>query len=162
METVSIRMRGILPLYDMQTSFYPKVLDGISDDDAHKRLETQANHVAWLAGSLVQQRFDTAGLLGVSDKSFADELFSNFQGIKNGQRYPSLETYKKDWEKITPLLREKLAQVTDEQLDRILQFPGMSMPLWDLLAFNSYREANCIGQIALWRRLLDYPAMKYM
>jgi hypothetical protein len=40
--------------------------------------------------------------------------------------------------------------------------PGESMTHFDLIAFIIYREANCIGQIALWRRLLGYEAMKYM
>jgi hypothetical protein len=65
METVSNRMQGILPLFDMQTGYFPNALIGISDSDAHKRLDTAANHVAWLAGSLVQQRFELAGWLNV-------------------------------------------------------------------------------------------------
>ncbi|MET3879532.1 DinB family protein [Chitinophaga sp. OAE865] len=162
METVSTRMQGILPLFDLHTTFFSKVLDGISDEDAHKRLDTPANHVAWLTGSLVQQRFDLAGLLKVEATSSANDLFKDFQGIKNGQQYPSLEIFKKDWQRISPLLRTALVNVTDEQLDQILEFPGMKMPLWDLLTFNIYREANCIGQIALWRRLLNYEPMKYM
>ncbi|MFX1706617.1 DinB family protein [Chitinophaga sp. CC14] len=162
METVSTRMQGILPLFDLHTVFFPKVLDGITDEDAHKRLDTPANHIAWLAGSLVQQRFELAGLLKVEATSSANDLFKDFQGIKDSQQYPSLEIFKKDWEKISPLLKTALVSVTDEQLDHILEFPGMKMSLWDLLTFNIYREANCIGQIALWRRLLKYEPMKYM
>jgi hypothetical protein len=40
--------------------------------------------------------------------------------------------------------------------------PGDSMRFYELVSFMTYREANCIGQIALWRRLLGYDAMKYM
>jgi hypothetical protein len=162
METVSTRMQGILPLFDLHTGFFPKVLDGITDEDAHKRLDTPANHIAWLAGSLVQQRFEMAGLLKVEATSSANDLFKDFQGIKDSQQYPSLGIFKEDWQKISPLLRTALVNVTDEQLDHILEFPGMKMSLWDLLTFNIYREANCIGQIALWRRLLKYEPMKYM
>jgi len=162
MTTVSTRMQGILPLFDLHTEFFPKVLDGITDEDAHKRLDTPANHVAWLAGSLVQQRFELAGLLKVEATSTANDLFKDFQGIKDSQQYPSLEIFKKDWQKISPLLKTALVNVTDEQLDHVLEFPGMKMSLWDLLTFNIYREANCIGQIALWRRLLKYEPMKYM
>ncbi|MEZ2440189.1 DinB family protein [Chitinophaga sp. RCC_12] len=162
MTTVSTRMQGILPLFDLHTEFFPKVLDGITDEDAHKRLDTPANHVAWLTGSLVQQRFELAGLLKVEATSTANDLFKDFQGIKDSQQYPSLEIFKKDWQKISPLLKTALVNVTDEQLDHVLEFPGMKMSLWDLLTFNIYREANCIGQIALWRRLLKYEPMKYM
>ena len=34
-----------------------------------------------------------------------------------------------------------------------------SFPTFDFITFMCYREANCIGQIALWRRLLGYEAM---
>jgi hypothetical protein len=36
------------------------------------------------------------------------------------------------------------------------------MSLYELITFSIYREANIIGQIALWRRLLGYPGMRYM
>jgi len=39
--------------------------------------------------------------------------------------------------------------------------PGETMNFYDLISFLTYREANCIGQIALWRRILGYEAMKY-
>lgn len=164
METASNRMLGILSLFDLQTGLFPKALFGISDSDAHKRLDTKANHIAWLAGSLVQQRFDLAGFLKVEKKSSADELFKHNQGIKDDVTYPSLDVYQKDWEEITPLLRAALVKATDEQLDSILNFPEMKMsfPTWDMVTFSMYREANCIGQIALWRRLLGHPGINYM
>jgi hypothetical protein len=60
------------------------------------------------------------------------------------------------------VLRDVLMTATDSQLDEDINMPGMKMSLYDLTAFMIYREANCIGQIALWRRLLGYPAMRYM
>ncbi|WP_379090053.1 hypothetical protein [Pedobacter sp. UC225_65] len=70
--------------------------------------------------------------------------------------------YQKDWETITPILRTYLLNATDAELDKILEFPGMSFSMYEMISFDIYREANCIGQIALWRRLLDYEGMKYM
>jgi len=146
----------------MQTTFFKNVLEGISDDDAHKRLGTKANHVAWLAGSAVQQRFEIAKLLGVEVQQTADDLFKNQKGIQDNVTYPPLATFKSDWEIITPILSEALIHTTDEKLDTILQMPGFEMKTFDMVAFSVYREANLIGQIALWRRLLGYEAMKYM
>lgn len=163
LKSVSNRMYGFLVLYDMQTTFYHSVLDGINDEDALRRLDTKANHINWLAGSLLQERFELANLLGVDLKSDADELFKHHQGIKD-LAYPPLKNYKEEWDKISPILREKLVNVTDEELDKVIDFPveQMSFPLFEMVSFNTYREANCIGQIALWRRLLGYDAMKYM
>ena len=164
METATdSRIYSLLVLYDMQTTFFRNVIDGISDEDAHNRLNTKANHVAWLAGSLVQQRYEEAQALGSDLTSTANEFFKDNKGIQDGITYPSLQVYQRDWDTITPILRNKLDNVTTEKLDSTFEMmPGMSMTYFDLISFITYREANCIGQIALWRRLLGYEAMKYM
>ena len=162
-QTSSTRMLAIIVLYDMQTTYFTSVLAGITDEDAHNRLNTKANHVAWLTGSLVEQRYELANYLNVAGNQAAEELFKNNQGIKDDVKYPSLNSFKDDWEKISPQLREALVKVSDEKLDEQFEMmPDMKMSYYELISFISYREANCIGQIALWRRLLGYEAMKYM
>lgn len=161
--TVSTRMIGLLAMFDLQTPFLNSALDGLTDKEAHDRLGTKANHIAWLAGTLVQQRYDLAGLYGGSeDKQAAHDLFKDNQGIKDDVTYPSLESFKKDWAHISPIARAALVKVTDEKLDSVFEMPGMSFPHFDMITFTLYREANCIGQIALYRRLLGHPGMKYM
>jgi hypothetical protein len=110
----SNKMFSLLVLYDMHTGFFPNAIKGISDKDAHNRMNTRANHVAWLTGSLVQQRYEIANALGIDEKQSAYELFKDYKGIQDGVTYPSLSTFKKDWETITPVLREALANASDE------------------------------------------------
>ncbi len=165
METkpLSNRMYSLVVLYDMHTTFFGRALDGFTDDDAHNRMNTKANHVAWLTGSLVEQRFEIARMLGVDKRQQADEFFRDNKGIQDGLRYPSLTSFKNDWEEVTPELRKAFMTVSDEKLDEQFEMmPGMKMTYYELVTFIIYREANCIGQIALWRRLLGYDAMKYM
>ncbi len=164
METkaTSSRMNPLLDLYDMQTTFFSNVIEGITDKDAHNRLNTKANHIAWLTGSLVEQRYEIANALGSDAKQEAHDLFKNNQGIQDGVTYPSMLTFKKDWQNITPVLRDAFLKVKDEKLDESFEMmPGMRMTYYELITFIIYREANCIGQIALWRRLLGYAPMKY-
>ena len=160
-DTVSNRMQSLLILYDMQTIFFTNVIDGILDKDAHDRLNTKANHVAWLTGTLVQQRYFIAKEFGSKLKPSGDELFKYNQGIKEDAIYPALDQYKKDWDLISPVARNAFAGFTDEKLDSEIEMGGMKMSFYDMITFTVYREANCIGQIALWRRLLGYEAMKY-
>lgn len=82
-KTSSTRMQTIIDLYDMQTTYFKSVLEGIKDEDAHNRLNTKANHVAWLTGSLVEQRYELANYLSVAGNQAAQELFKNNQGIKD-------------------------------------------------------------------------------
>ena len=156
-------MHSLVILYDMHTTFFTSALEGITDEDAHNRLNTKANHIAWLTGSLVQQRHELANALGIDKNQQAEDLFKDNKGIQDGITYPSLSVFKEDWSSISPLLREALLTVNTEKLDSSFEMmPGMSMTYYDLITFIIYREANCIGQIALWRRLLGHEAMKYM
>ncbi|MDQ8053234.1 MAG: DinB family protein [Pedobacter sp.] len=161
-KTKSSRMHGLIVLYDLHTTYFPRAIEGISTADASKRLDTKANHIAWLAGSLVQERFELAQIFGLELKSASHELFADHKGIQADVTYPSLDVYRQDWEKISPLLRAKLLEASDEKLDEVLNFPGMSFSIYEMVSFDTYREANCIGQIALWRRLLNYDPINYM
>ncbi|HTM99862.1 MAG TPA: hypothetical protein VL088_13995 [Pedobacter sp.] len=161
-QPVSNRLYALIDLFDMHTTYFNNALAGISDEDSLNRLGTKANHVAWIAGSLVQERYELAGLFGSTLKSSANELFKDHKGIQENAVYPALDSYQQDWAEISPILKEYLLKATEEELDRVLEFPGMSFPMYEMVSFQMYREANCIGQIALWRRLLGYDAMKYM
>ena len=156
------RMYALLYLYDMHTAYFSNVLDGITDPDAHQRLNTKANHIAWLTGSLVHERFELAGTFGKKPPEQAASFFMDHKGIQDGVQYPSLAVFKKDWESISPVLRKQLESLSEEELDKPFDMPGVPMTCFDLVAFMMYREANCIGQIALWRRLLGYEPMRSM
>lgn len=164
MKTINVkdsRIYGLVALYDMHTDFYPKVLDGISDQAANNRLNTKANHMAWLAGSMLQERFELASWFGTKMQQKHHELFRDHQGIKDGTPYPPLEDFVEDWKRISLVLRDILENLSTEKIDSIFEMEGMKMTHFELLSFDVYREANIIGQLVLWRRLLGYPAMKY-
>ncbi len=157
------RLSSLIAMYDMQTTFFISALDGISEKDAQNRLNTKANHIAWLTGSLVQQRFEIYNdLTNGNEEQQAIELFKNNQGIKDGIAYPTLEQFKKDWQHISPKTREALVNADADTLGKKIEMPGMEATLYEIIVFSMYREANCIGQIALWRRILGYEPMKYM
>lgn len=161
MQTASNRTKALLTLFDYQTGFFSKALDGMSEQDMHNRLDTQANHPAWLAGSLVQQRFNMASETSPGLKQTGEDLFKNNKGIQDGAVYPTVKEYTKDWELISPKAREALVTMDDKKLDSEIDMGGMKMTYYELICFTIYREASMIGQIALWRRLLGYPALKY-
>ena len=160
-QTASTRTIGLLTLFDYHTEFFPKALNGLSEEDMHNRLKTEANHPAWLAGSTVQQRFLMASETGSGLKQTGEELFKNHQGIQPGVKYPSVAEYLADWKRITPEAREALVKIDDKKLDSEVDMGGMKMTYYELISFTIYREASIIGQLALWRRLLGHPALKY-
>ncbi len=161
MTTTSTRTIGILTLFDYQTTFFTRALAGLSEADMHNRLNTQANHAAWLTGALVQQRFMMAEEAGTDLKQTGGEFFENNKGIQADATYPSNAAYIADWEKITPEARQALETIDDAKLDSTLDMGGMKMTYYEMICFTIYREASMIGQLALWRRLLGHPALKY-
>ncbi|WP_316839384.1 DinB family protein [Pedobacter gandavensis] len=159
--TVSSRMQGLLALFDMQTNFLAKALDGISEENMYNRLNTQANHMAWLAGSLVGQRFWMIKETNPGLQQTGHDLFSDHKGILEGAKYPTKEEYLKDWERVSPIARKALIAIDDEKLDSEIDMGFMKMTYYEMITFTIYREASIIGQLALWRRLLGYPGLKY-
>jgi len=156
------RIYGLVALYDLHTGLLSKAIEGITDEDAHNRLHTKANHVAWLAGSLVQQRYEMAKGMDIHKTQKAHELFSNNKGIQDDVKYPQLMQYIEDWDEISGDVREALVTSPPEKIDKEIDMGGHKMSFFELLSFLVYREANIIGQIALWRRLMGYDAIKYM
>ncbi len=160
-KTASNRTIALLTLFDYQTGFFARALEGLSEEDMHNRLNTQANHPAWLTGSLVQQRFWMAEETGTGLKQTGEELFKDGKGIQADAKYPSITEYVNDWDRITPEARQAIATIDDKKLDSKIDMGGMKMPYYEMICFSIYREASIIGQLALWRRLLGHPALKY-
>src|ERR1700712_5352483 len=110
-------MDVLISLYDFHTKLFYNVTVDISDKDADNRLGTKANHVAWLAGSLVHARYALANAVGIDSKQTSDRLFENNKGIMDDVTYPPLEEFKKDWKRISPVLKDALVSLNEEQLN---------------------------------------------
>lgn len=160
-KTASTRIQGLLTLFDMHTTFFARAIDGISEEDMYSRLNTKANHMAWITGALVQQRFSMTTETNPGLKQTGEELFKDNKGIQDDAKYPSTTEYLTDWKEISPIAREALVTIDDDKLASEIDMGFMKMSYYELISFTMYREASMIGQLALWRRLLGYPALKY-
>lgn len=167
METTTKDKKTFMPLlidmYDWHTKLFKNVTVDISDKDAQNRMGTKANHVAWLTGSLVESRYQLAKFAGKELIQTSYELFKDHKGIQDNIVYPTLSEFKKDWETISPVLRNALLSLSNEKLNGPdpYKMPGANLTFFDSIVGCTDRESYCIGQIALYRRLLGYDAMKY-
>ncbi|MEO5673440.1 MAG: DinB family protein, partial [Chitinophagales bacterium] len=109
------------------------------------------------------ERYQLATFSGHEVKQTSHELFRDHKGIQDGITYPPLAEFKKDWEKISPLLRDSLLNLTEDQLNGPDPYgmPGKDLAFFDSITGCTDRESYCLGQIGLYRRLLGYEAMKY-
>ncbi len=165
METTTKKnaLQYFVTLFDFHTAQYKNALENIPDEATHNRLNSKANHIAYIAGRMIFERQALAKGIHLNIDLDATKEFQDFKGIQDDVIYPSLEDYKKDWNTVSEALKEGLQQLTEDQLNGPDPFnmPGASYTLFDSIAFTIDHESYFFGQLGLYRRLLGIAAMKF-
>lgn len=161
----SKKMELVIPAYRMHSQSFMNVLDGISEEDALKRIENKTNHIVWMAGNFVNMRYGLGSVLGLQGEDPYNDLFFQGKALDENFKYPTLAELKENFHTISAKVFQKLHEVTDEELDEIFEI-GMNIPFIKETKLNFVgmcigREDYLCGQIGLMRRILDYPGMKY-
>ncbi|SEN08175.1 hypothetical protein SAMN05421856_11437 [Chryseobacterium taichungense] len=155
----------IIPAFRSHSQNFLMVLDGISEEDALKRIEGRTNHIIWMAGNFLDMRYALSYILGLKEEFEFKDFFFQGKALNENFKYPSLQQLKDAFHKISPLVYHKLLQVSDEDLDKA--FPmGMNIDFFPETVLNFVgmcigREDYLCGQIGLMRRILGYEGMKY-
>jgi len=148
-----VRLTNIILKYDFHTLLFSKIVGGITDRDLHL-FDKDSNCIPWLIGSQVQLRFEIANTLGIVMKQEANELFIGNKGGQPGIKYPSLHRFKHDWDKISPILRDEILQLGNEDLFAFSKStPELKETFFDLLSNTIDREHEIINIITVWRGL---------
>lgn len=155
----------IIPAFRGHSQSFLMVLDGISEENALKRIEGRTNHIIWMAGNFLDMRYALGNVLGLNEEFEYKDFFFQGKALDEGFTYPSLQQLKNEFHKISPLVYQKLLAATDEELEKA--FPmGMNIDFFpeNILNFVGMcigREDYLCGQIGLMRRILGYEGMKY-
>jgi uncharacterized damage-inducible protein DinB len=80
--------------------------------------------------------------------------------------YPTVESLKKDWNKVENYMRDFLSDLKDEDLNTIIEYSGKegkkrSMPLGELLHHSIIHGAHHRGQVAVLLRELGYAPKNF-
>lgn len=161
----SKKMELVIPAYRMHSQSFMNVLEGISEEDALKRIENKTNHIVWMAGNFVNMRYGLGWVLGLQEQDPNNDLFFQGKALDENIQYPTLAALKKNFHDISAKVYQKLSEVSDEELDEIFEI-GMNIPFIKETKLNFVgmcigREDYLCGQIGLMRRILNYPGMKY-
>ena len=155
----------IIPAFRGHSQSFLMVLEDISEADALKRIEGRTNHIIWMIGNFLDMRYAMGNVLGLTEEFKYKDFFFQGKALDESFNYPSLQDLITDFHRISPLVYQKLLQVTDEDLSKA--FPmGMNIDFFpeDVLNFVGMcigREDYLCGQMGLMRRILGYDAMKY-
>lgn len=155
----------IIPAYRMHSQSFLNLLNGISEEDALKRIDDKTNHFIWMVGNFVNMRYSTAWVLGLREEDPHSDLFFQGKALNPAAKYPTLEDLKNNFHHISPLLYSKLLEASDEELDEIFEI-GMKIPFitenkLNFIGMCIGREDYLCGQMGLMRKLLGYEGMKY-
>lgn len=162
-DTKKSALQFFINMFDFHTNQYHNALENIPAEQTHNRLNSKANHIAYIAGRMIYERYELAKAINVNADLTTTKEFTDFKGIQDDVTYPSLEDYKKDWDIISAALKEGLQKLTEEQLNGADPFnmPGGDYTLFDSIVFTIDHESYFLGQLGLYRRLLGIAAMKF-
>ena len=155
----------IIPAFRGHSQNFLMVLDGISEEDAKKRIEGRTNHIIWMVGNFLDMRYALGNVLGLDLKNPHNDLFFQGKALDENLNYPTLKELKDSFHQISPLIYSKLLEISDEDLEK--DFPmGMNIDFFPENVLNFIgmcigREDYLCGQIGLMRRILGYEGMKY-
>lgn len=161
----SKRLDIIIPAFRGHSQNFLMVLDGISEEDAKKRIEGRTNHIIWMVGNFLDMRYALGNVLGLDLKNSHNDLFFQGKALDENLNYPTLKELKDSFHQISPLIYNKLLEISDEDLEK--DFPmGMNIDFFPENVLNFIgmcigREDYLCGQIGLMRRILGYEGMKY-
>ncbi len=161
---MDLSITRLLEQYDFHSKLYLNCLVDIKPSDAQKRINQSTNHIAWLAGNLVSVRFRLGSSLGLEVQDVFYDLFKDQRAIQDHITYPDLAPIQEDWNRITPILKDRLSSLTKEELLSSQPFdaPLLGQPnLLNTISFLIDRESYAIGQLGLLRKIFGYEAMKY-
>lgn len=162
---LSPQLNIIIPAYRMHTQSFMNVLDGISEEDALKRIEGRTNHVVWMGGNFVNMRYGLAGVLGIQEQDPYNNLFFQGKALDESFKYPTLKELKANFHRISPVVYKTLLTITDARLNEKfpldMQVSFFPETLLNFIGMCIGREDYLCGQMGLMRRILDYPGMKY-
>jgi uncharacterized damage-inducible protein DinB len=160
MESQVAPLHAILQL---NTDLLLNCLDGLSDEEALRRLEGGGNTVAFLAGHLTDTRHFLASRLGHPLANPLSRYLAEASSIEEVVEWPSLADQCEWWRTVSRHVCDVVAARTAEELRRsnVHRFPLGDSTELGLIAFLVQHDSYHIGQLGFLRRQLGKPGMTY-
>ena len=164
------RTEQIIKQYQLLTDWFLSVLDGVSDTDGSKTMNSHTNSLEWLAGHLITGRYRNMVRLGmqVEPYKYLDKFVNptipppNAIAFDPSIKYATLTECKEQWNIYSTSLLDKLKSIDESLLESEIPFTVLTggNTLEDILAFIVMHESYHIGQMSNIRKLLGYNSMQ--
>ena len=157
-------IKHVESILNLNTRLFNNALSGITEEQAKERISDHNNPLIWLVSHTAWARYNTCAMLGKPPaKNPYDGLFESFKAFDAATDYGTLAKAKEEWNKVSELLKEALASVTEEHLasDCPLKSPIGDFSFAGTIAFLAQHESYDIGQIAFLKKYFTKEAMSY-
>lgn len=153
--------------FDLHHRLYNNVLNGFSDEETNKRLNSNQNmsHVKYLAGHLLNSQYGLAAIAGINPDVKWNDLFAVMgqSTAKDDFTYPHIDEIQDEWNGMHEHIRDGLMKLSIEDLESEppAPFDQVSETVGQLWAFINHHQAYHIGQIGILRRGFGKEPMSY-
>jgi uncharacterized damage-inducible protein DinB len=157
------RLHPLGEIFRLNRRLILNCFDGMTEEQARMRAGGTTNSALFLLAHLIDVRhFLLQGLGGRVPNPVASAL-AGARGIDDVTELPPLATLVDAWTEVADALEAALASARGEALERpaAQRFPVDDSTLLGEIAFLAQHESYHVGQIAMLRRVVGLPAMRY-
>jgi len=146
----------------LNTELLLNCLEGVDDGAANRAPAEGTNSIAFLTTHLIDSRHFLTAELGAPLENPLAGLLVGAKGIADVASLPPLDELRTHWNRVAAHLA-----IVVERLDTPAlaapgrRFPGSDGTALGMLSFLAQHESYHLGQVALLRRQLGFPAMHY-
>ena len=157
------QISALIDQFNLQTRLFKNVLKDVDSKSFSEIPNPSANNIEWLAGHVLNARYNLANILGLNLKSPCASQFDNFKAYDAGIAYLPVEDIRKDWPQISEKMVARLGELNDDFINAHAPFrvPVDDTSMKGIVAFFAHHEAYHIGQLGYLRKYLGLPPMSY-
>jgi uncharacterized damage-inducible protein DinB len=160
---MDVRLAPLAMILDLNTDLLLNGLEGLSDNEAQRRLPGGGNSVAFLAAHLTDSRHFLATRLGQSLANPLARYLADAKSIDEIRSWATLDQVRAAWLSISTHLQMVLESLGPEEIGRANahRFPIPDTTTLGMIAFLTQHDSYHIGQLGFVRRQLGKPAMTF-
>ena len=157
------RLGPIAEIFALNADLATNCVEGLGQDEWHRRLSGRGNSMAFLLAHLVDARHFLLDVIDSPIENPLGELLADAKSIDEVDEMPPVDTIVEAWRSVSAHLMETLEALGQGDLDRVVAqgFPIAGGTALHALAFLAQHDSYHVGQMAFLRRQLDHPAMTY-
>lgn len=157
------RLFALADILKLNTRLFRNCLDVMSEAQALARPTTATNSATFVATHVADSRFYLLTILGAKHVNPLAEYVAKGRSISDIEQLPDLDTIREAWTTASHALRERLDAISPAELDAPVEtrLPLPTKTVLSVTTFLVQHDSHHVGQLALLRKYVGMPPMKY-